>query len=465
MAPPSGPRRPHKRVAGNTTLDAAAAAAVPLATKQHGSDSKKPRFDARNPSQLVDDDDAINGDAAGQDAEAEFDAAVLALDSIGGGGATKRSGVNLDGFDSDSDADNFDARAAARAREAAKDRKKGKDEDEDDDMFAEEDEDDDKDNEEFAVKKKKTVKFIDEREIEGQDWDSKVEAPVFDVRDEHGRVKDAESDSESGGDEGRDRPDSDLDEEVGAGGKKKHAPRVDAFNMQAEGEEGKFDESGNFVRRADPNAVHDSWLEGVSKKEMKRAREAEAQRLEERRRIDRERDAVPAAELLSTLIANLQRGECALEALQRLNAAKPKAKPKTPRKNRRAGADEMETQGAADEAEARRKKAVEALSGAADALLSRGHEDVYEAEREVLMRLYKREAGEDWAEPVEAGAESSAVGAQWQFRWGDKRDGDALHGPYDAQTMGSWNEAGYFTGDVEFRRVGTQLWSRVADFA
>ena len=71
----------------------------------------------------------------------------------------------------------------------------------------------------------------------------------------------------------------------------------------------------------------------------------------------------------------------------------------------------METQGAADEAEARRKKAVDALSGAADALLSRGHEDVYEAEREVLMRLYKREAGEDWVEPVEAGAESGAAGS------------------------------------------------------
>jgi CD2 antigen cytoplasmic tail-binding protein 2 len=461
MAPPSGPRRPHKRVAGNTTAEAAAAAAA-TAKQPHGPD-KKPRFDARNPSQLVDDDDAITGDAAGADAEAEFDAAVLALDSIGGGGATRRSGVNLDGFDSDSDADNFDARAAARAREAAKQRKKGKDEDDDDDMFAEDD--DDNDNEEFAIKKKKTVNFIDEREIEGQDWNSKVEAPVFDLRDEKGRVKDAESDSESGGDEGRDRLDSDLDEELGAGSKKKHAPRVDAFNMQAEGEEGKFDESGNFVRRADPNAVHDSWLEGVSKKEMKKAREAEAQRLEERRRLDRERDAIPTAELLGTLISHLQRGECVLEALQRLAAAKARAKPK-PRKNRRAGGgDDAEAQAAADEAEARRKRAVEALSGAADALLSRGHEDVYDAERELLMRLYKREAGEDWAEAAGAGAEGKAAAAQWQFRWGDKRDGDALHGPYDSQTMSSWNEAGYFTGDVEFRRVGTELWSSVADFA
>jgi CD2 antigen cytoplasmic tail-binding protein 2 len=453
MAPPSGPRRPHKRVAGNVADTAAAAAAVPLAKR--GLDSKKPRFDARNPSQLVDDDDAINGDPANQDEEAEFDAAVLAQDTIGGGGATRRSGVNLDGFDSDSDADNFDARAAARARAAAK-QGKGQD-DSDDDMFASEDED----KEEFAVKKKKTVNFIDEREIEGQDFASKAEAPVFDLRDSRGRVKDAESDSESGGDEGRDRPDSDLDDEVGAGGKKKHAPRVDAFNMQAEGEEGKFDESGNFVRRADPNAVHDSWLEGVSKKEMRKAREAEAQRLEERRRIDRERDSVPAKELLGVLIANLQRGECALEALQRLNAAKPKSKPKTPRKNRRAGAGADADEQGADEAEARRKAAVEALSGAADALLSRGHEDVYEAEREVLMRQYRREAGEDWAAPVEDKPEG---GAQWQFRWGDGRDGGGLHGPYDAAAMAAWDGAGYFAGDVEFRRVGTELWSRVADF-
>ncbi len=59
----------------------------------------------------------------------------------------------------------------------------------------------------------------------------------------------------------------DVDEEVGAGGLKRNAPKVDAFNMKAEQEEGRFDEAGNFVRKAtDPDAKHDSWLEGVSKK-------------------------------------------------------------------------------------------------------------------------------------------------------------------------------------------------------
>ena len=63
--------------------------------------------------------------------------------------------------------------------------------------------------------------------------------------------------------------------ELGAGGKKSHAPKLDAFNMKNEQEEGRFDAQGNFVRKAaDPDAVHDSWLEGVSKKDMKKAKEA-----------------------------------------------------------------------------------------------------------------------------------------------------------------------------------------------
>ena len=146
-----------------------------------------------------------------------------------------------------------------------------------------------------------------------------------------GKAKDDDEDSssESGGDEERDRVDSDMDEELGAGSKKKHAPKLDAFNMKQENEEGRFDDQGNYIRKAnDPDAVHDTWLEGLSKKDMKKAKEAEEKREEERRKRAIADDQVLTSDILATLITRLERGETVLEALARLGTGKKKEKPK-----------------------------------------------------------------------------------------------------------------------------------------
>lgn len=423
--------------------------------------SKKLRFDPRNPSNLL-----------AEAADDEEDA-ILELDTIGKrGGAAKHSAVNLDGFDSDSDDDNFNVRAAERARMKKTAEKmangggaKNEDEDEDDDdMFAEEGEEEENeeggDDPELEVKKKKTVQFMDESKIEGQVQSSTAATKAFDIRDSTGKTKEEDSDSESGGDEGRAEVGSDIDEELGAGSKKKHAPKMDAFNMRAEGEEGKFDETGNFVRQQDPNAIHDSWLEGVSKKEMKKARDAEEQRLQERRKKAREQDAILLSDLLATLISNLQVGETVLEALQRLAKGKPKPKPKWKRIKK--NDDSMDVEDTPDEAEVKRKEAVDAITGAADTLMTRGHEEIYDTERELLMRNYKKETGEDWVDKRSREDESSDSD-QWQFRWADARDGGILHGPYDTATVRSWVEAEYFGGDAEFQKVGENGWVNSVD--
>jgi CD2 antigen cytoplasmic tail-binding protein 2 len=419
--------------------------------------SKKLRFDPRNPSNLL---------ADGAEADDDDDDAVLELDTIGkAAGAAKHSAVNLDGFESDSDDDNFNVRAAEKAR-AQKRATKGQkdDEDDDDDMFGdlEEDEPASDEDPDLAVKKRKTVKYMDEADIEGQVYSSTTGSKVFDIKDRKGNTKEEESDSESGGDEGRDHVDSDIDQEIGAGGKKKHAPKIDAFNMRAEGEEGKFDESGNFIRQADPNAIHDLWLEGVSKKEMKRAREAEQKREEERRRKNKEEDSILQSDILSTLITHLQKGETPLEALQRLGTGKQRTKPKW-KKSKNTNGNAMDTQPAEDpedEAESRRKEVVGAITEAADSLLRRGQEEIYDAERELLQRQYKRETGEDWVDkPTDTDENGADSNAQWHFRWADARDGGTLHGPYDSQTMKSWIDAGYFAGgDVEFKEQGRDDW-------
>ncbi len=177
---------------------------------------------------------------------------------------------------------------------------------------------------------------------------------------------------------------ADVDEEIGAGGRKAHAPKLDAFNMKGEMEEGRFDDAGNFVRKAaDPQAVHDSWLEGVSRKDMKRAREAADKREQERRVKAVAADQVLTSDILVALITRLERTETVLEALARLGRGAEKKKPKWQqsrnkrRKDEREGAMDVdaETEGPAMKL---RREAVEAATEAADALLTRGQTDIYE---------------------------------------------------------------------------------------
>ncbi|KAK6436313.1 hypothetical protein LTR95_007499 [Oleoguttula sp. CCFEE 5521] len=427
--------------------------------------SKKPRFDARNPSTLA--------------ADAPEEDLILDADVIGKPGLqTKRNAVRIEGYESDSDNDNFDARAAERERASGKGRK-GKSQDEEEaDMFADLEEDveggDGDEDEELAregKKSKKGVRFLARGEVEGEVGESKAGGHVSaDLLLGKGKGRrregsDADSASSSGDEEERallpEEMEEDVALEVGAGGKKKHAPRLDAFNLRDEEEEGRFDESGNFVRKAmDPDAVNDSWLDGLSKKDMKKAREAQEKRDEVRRQKAVEDDAVLSSDSLSVLLSHLETGETPLEALQRLGKGRTKV-PKWKQKRQRNGMDVDDENGDTDPIETARRKAVDDITGAADALYGREQHSIYDTEREKLMRQYTRETGEDWQMPSTKSAASGAE--EWEYRWSDARDGGESHGPYDPATMQSWNAAGYFGDGVEFRKVGERDWSRLLD--
>ena len=438
--------------------------------RSHENSSKKPRFDYRNPSTLA-------PDAPEEDL-------ILDADVIGKSGAqAKRNAVNIDGYESDSDNDNFNERAAERERQQKANGKGGSKDEEEEDMFADLEEADGDEDEEIAGagKRKKEVKFLEQEEIEGQVLSSKSGGHIpVDLLVRHKgkkRAQSEESDSSSGEDEDRDELDGEMEDEfaaeVGAGGKKRHAPRLDAFNLRQEEEEGRYDESGNFVRKAaDPDAVNDNWLDGLSKKDIKRAREAQEKRDDEQRRKAAADDALLTSDLLSTLIQHLETGETPLECLQRLNKGKPKETkvPKWKQKKQRNGMDVDETENGTtvDPAEVLRRQTVDAVTGAADALYGREQHEIYDSEREVLMRQYKRETGEEWQLPAASrgvGAEDDAdESAMWEYRWSDARDGGEHHGPYDGSTMKAWNDAEYFGEGVEFRRVGgSDGWSRVLD--
>jgi CD2 antigen cytoplasmic tail-binding protein 2 len=406
--------------------------------------TKKPRFDPRNPSTLA--PDAVDDEDP-----------ALEADVIGKGAGIKRNAVNIDGYDSDSSTENFDARAEARAN---KDEPTKTEDDDDDDMFAEEDKDNEMDEESRRDQtKKKKLRFLDNHEIEGQEADSKAggHVAVDFTKGPKSRTEDVESSSDEGDDELRDQIDPDMDEELGAGSKKKHAPKLDAFNMSAEQEEGRFDEAGNFVRKAfDPEAAQDSWLDGISKKDIKKAKEAQEKLDAERKARERAEDSIVTSDVLSALIAHLDVGETPMEALVRYGKAAPKKPAKSWTKKKKIQAMDVDSEPSQDSAAIKAKEVIDSITECASRLSDRGVEDIYELPRESIMRQYKRETGEDWKNP-------NPQSVQWEFHWLNAPEGE-INGPYDQATMQAWEASGQFAAGAEFRRVGETEFSRLLDF-
>ncbi|KAI8963417.1 hypothetical protein F5Y11DRAFT_152306 [Daldinia sp. FL1419] len=419
------------------------------ARMHHGEpNSKKVKFDMRNPSAL-----ALAPDA--EDEEDETDNYLEAdADVIRGSAATKRGAVNIDGYDSDSDTEELGTLHASKS-------KSKKDDEDMDDMFAADEDGDEKDDtvDYSTGKKSKEVNFVDTADIEGQEAGSKSGGHVH-LGEESSGDEDEETIELAIQEEG-------IDEEVGAGGLKKHAPKVEAFNLKAENEEGRFDEAGNFVRKAvDPDAVHDRWLEGVSKKDMKKAAEAHEKREAEQRQKRKEEDSALTSDLLKSLILHLERGETPLEALARLGRGQTKTKkvPKWKQKKQKPEAMEVDAEKAPEDPEqVRIKEAINAITEASDRLLGRDRPDIYERERELLIREYTREADEPWVEPQEE-SKAAPVNKMWEFRWIDGRDNADKQGPFDGPTMKAWQDAGYFGEGVEFREAGEEGWTRLAEF-
>ncbi|KAF9965808.1 hypothetical protein BGZ70_004073 [Mortierella alpina] len=259
-------------------------------------------------------------------------------------------------------------------------------------------------------------------------------------------------------------------------------PKVEAFNMKEELEDGgEIDESGNFIRKVDPDRFHDSWLEGLSRKEIQAARQAHDRKVKQAQIEEREAAATAMTEtdIYLELVNILQPSETVIEALQRIGGGKKSGakgarnnKKKSWQKNKQMDEDGQEAHKAPEsEEDLARRQAIEKLTDLCDRMLALGHFDIYEESYEQVVRALRRAdlIADDWAigarvlkpgERAEALLEEDPLlttSVRWEYKWANPPEGqsaDEVFGPFSGAEMKSWKEQGFFAQGILVRMVG-----------
>ncbi|RCK62384.1 Protein LIN1 [Candida viswanathii] len=317
---------------------------------------------------------------------------------------------------------------------------------EEDDMFASDKEDDmfadgnGDEKPEASKKSKKTPQFLDISEVEGQEQLNSASDDTDD--DEEGEV---------------DHDYYNNIEEINIDiKKKKKAPKIEAFNLEEEANEGNFDLEGNYIRN-DENpegsapANDDQWLDDFKKKDIKKAKKAqqERERKQMARLLESNTNMEPIETLLSGLIDILDPDESPMEALARLN---PNKKSKTKKGKHENGAGDV---------------LIQRITDLCSTLINDKYlDDVYELTREELMRKYQMETGE--AYNVKRGVKREREDDDeneidygekiWEFRWIGEEE---INGPYSNYEMNHWKQT-YFEDKVEVRKVGETEFQHVS---
>ncbi|KAI8059847.1 hypothetical protein BC940DRAFT_313096 [Gongronella butleri] len=167
---------------------------------------------------------------------------------------------------------------------------------------------------------------------------------------------------------------------------------ISAFHMRQEMEEGSFDQQGNYVRNSkDPQAFHDQWMAGISKKDMAKAKEA--QRKKNQEEADKEalrQAALPQtqADCYRAILEYMLPGESVREALTKQGEGKkvPLWKQKLEAKKNKNKPQIASNKTLTPEEEERRKQNVEAITEIANQLLALGHYQVYDDTYELMVR-------------------------------------------------------------------------------
>ncbi|TPX33372.1 hypothetical protein SmJEL517_g03707 [Synchytrium microbalum] len=279
----------------------------------------------------------------------------------------------------------------------------------DQDMFAAETPADKK--QDTQPKKKGVITYMAPTQIEGQEWDAEAE---------------------------------EFDEE---------GTKMEPFNMDQELEEGGFDESGHYIAKQDDQAIHDNWLQGVTKNQMLLAKAAH-DRQEARARIDfvveeKTQGKLDANMIWYKILAVMKPGETVAGAMKRLgaNSAKPKvikAGWKNKIKSKYAesqSSDAMQVDQQA--AEEQSKQAVNELTSLTDQLMGFGNFDVFEQRYEQIVRILRLAnlIKEDWTngDPLpplsRAAASDDAESTELFWEYKNSEDTMEVRGPHTGEEM------------------------------
>ncbi|KAG4305502.1 hypothetical protein PORY_001058 [Pneumocystis oryctolagi] len=282
---------------------------------------------------------------------------------------------------------------------------------------------------------KKVPRFIGLDEIEGQDFSSKQE--FVDILDENEEEED------------------DFDPELGASGRKKNPPKIEAFNMKADFEEGRFDEDGNYIRNApDLNSKHDVWLEGIKRSDIVKAREAVQKREREEQLRSEMEEELTLESMYEGLLGFLEVGETVLEALQRLGGGLEQKKRWTS-KNKKNMQVEMSDEKYKEMH--KKHKEIEKITELADKFMQRGYNEIYDLTREEISRKYQKETGKVWKN-----SKKDEENPKYEYRWEGK---DEIYGPYERHQIQDWYNQGFFTEQrIEIRKKGDQVFQTLEYF-
>lgn len=176
----------------------------------------------------------------------------------------RKGGVITDGYESGESDSDLDENSPAQQGD-----------DEDEDMFSEKVEKPAA--EQSTTKSKSGIKYLAKEKIVGQEW---LNQESSDDEDEKGEKK----------------------------------VTITPFNMDRELEEGNFDETGHYIQKKDDQAMHDTWLNGVTKKQMKKAKGMQIRREARRQFFDSlgEKGTESKDELWSKLLSLMVPGEAVL---------------------------------------------------------------------------------------------------------------------------------------------------------
>ncbi|KAJ3116778.1 hypothetical protein HDU96_008795 [Phlyctochytrium bullatum] len=265
--------------------------------------------------------------------------------------------------------------------------------------------------------------------------------------------------------------------------------KIEQFNMDQELEDGGFDADFNYIRKKDEHLMHDNWLQGVTKDDIKKARQAHNRQEARAKAQDMLENAKPKesdAVLWQRLLRFLQPKESVAAAMKRLGSGTVK-QPAWKKKKAEKEAAKAKKSNVLEtlESEEEKAKLLEQLISITDKLIENGHYEVIEHRYESIVRILRAEdvLPEDWNPgdplPPIAGAPESNGGASgpeggtstssnaggaeagnqetlWEYKWG--KDSTELFGPYTADMMEEWKKNGFFNserGELWVREVNS----------